>query len=143
MSDIRLRAPIAAHALSADAVVERLGTSPRGLSAAEAAERLARFGTNAVPRARAPGLGTILLRQFNSPLNYLPVVRAAVSLVLSDWLDSTFIFLVLLINAVIGTFEKHAAERSSAALKSLVTLHARVEREGAVHDLKAESLMPS
>ncbi|OGA57160.1 MAG: ATPase [Betaproteobacteria bacterium RIFCSPLOWO2_12_FULL_65_14] len=130
------------HALSAEEALRALGTDARGLQPGEAAARLARFGRNALPRPRAPGLGAVFLRQFKSPLIYVLLAAALVSLLLRDWSDAGFIFAVLLVNAAIGTYQEYSAERSAEALRSLVTPHARVERGGTVHELNAEEVVP-
>jgi len=130
------------HALSAEEALRALGTDARGLQPGEAAARLARFGRNALPRPRAPGLGAVFLRQFKSPLIYVLLAAALVSLLLRDWSDAGFIFAVLLVNAAIGTYQEYSAERSAEALRSLVTPHARVERGGTVHEINAEEVVP-
>ncbi|TAK83739.1 MAG: HAD family hydrolase [Betaproteobacteria bacterium] len=130
------------HALSADEALRALGSDARGLDPGEAAARLERFGRNALPRPLAPGLGAVFLRQFRSPLIYVLLAAALVSLLLRDWSDAGFIFAVLLVNAAIGTYQEYSAERSAEALRSLVTPRARVERGGTVHELNAEEVVP-
>ena len=53
-----------------------------GLTAAEARARLLQFGPNALPEAKAPSVVLIFLRQFLSPLIYILLAAAVVSLVL-------------------------------------------------------------
>jgi len=130
------------QALTADEAVAALGSSPRGLARGEAAARLARFGRNALPRVKPPSVAAIFLRQFKSPLIYVLLVAALVSLSLRQWSDAGFIFAVLLINAVIGAFQEHSAERSAEALRNLVSPRARAEREGIAHEISAEELVP-
>ena len=130
------------YALSADEVVRALGTSPGGLARAEAAARLERFGRNALPRAEPPTLAMVFLHQFRSPLIYVLLVAAVVSLLLRDWSDAGFIFAVLLLNAAIGAFQEHSAERSAEALRDVVTPRARAERDGTAHEISAEELVP-
>ncbi|MDH5207151.1 MAG: HAD-IC family P-type ATPase [Burkholderiaceae bacterium] len=130
------------HALSADEIVGALGSSPLGLTRAEATARLARFGPNALPRAEAPTVAKVFLHQFKSPLIYVLLVAAGVSLLLRDWSDAGFIFAVLLINAAIGAFQEYSAERSAEALRDVVTPRARAERDGTPHEISAEDLVP-
>lgn len=58
---------------------EHNDTFPYGLSAAEAAERLARSGPNRLPEPRTPSLLLVFLAQFRSPLIYILLIAAAVS----------------------------------------------------------------
>ncbi len=134
--------PLHPHALAVDAALEALRSGPHGLSHAEAASRLARFGRNALPRARPPTLAVIFLRQFASPLIYVLLAAAVVSLLLRDFSDAGFIFAVLLINAVIGTFQEFSAERSADALRNLVSARARVYRDGETREIDAEEIVP-
>jgi magnesium-transporting ATPase (P-type) len=134
--------PRHSQALSAEEALRALGSSLRGLDAGEAAARLAQFGRNALPRPRAPGLGAVFVRQFKSPLIYVLLAAALVSLLLREWSDTGFIFAVLLVNAAIGTYQEYSAERSAQALRSLVTQRARVERAGTAHEIDAEEVVP-
>lgn len=86
------------HALSASETLDRLQSEPGGLSAAEAAERLARYGPNTLPERGGPGLLHIVLSQFRSPLIYVLLAAAAVSAALGHGRDAAFI-------AVIGALQ--------------------------------------
>ena len=130
-----------AHALSADEALGALGSSQGGLTRRDAEARLARHGRNALPRARPPTVLAIFLHQFKSPLIYVLLVAAVVSLLLQDWADAGFIFAVLLINAGIGAFQEFSAERAADALRGLVTQRARVERDGVAHEIDAEEVV--
>ncbi len=135
--------PTAWHALDATAVVERLATdAERGLSAAEAARRLAAHGPNALrepPRRRA---WAIFARQFHSPLIAILFVAAALALALGHLGDAGVIVVVVVVNAPIGAFQEGRAERSMAALRRLAELQARVVRDGVEQALPARELVP-
>jgi magnesium-transporting ATPase (P-type) len=130
------------HALPASEVLRALHASADGLTAAEASARLARLGPNSLPRTRPSSIARVFLRQFVSPLIYVLLAAAAVSLAIGHGTDAAFIFAVLLINAVIGTAQEYAAQRSAEALQSLVAARARVVREGVDLDIDAEALVP-
>ncbi|UCH53529.1 MAG: HAD-IC family P-type ATPase [Pseudomonadota bacterium] len=130
------------HAEAAGPVLTALDSSRRGLTQAEAAARLARFGRNALPRGVPPTVFGMFLKQFKSPLIYVLLLAALVSALLRQWTDAGFIFAVLLINAVIGTFQEYAAERSAQALRGLVTPRTRVLRDGDAREIAAEELVP-
>ena len=130
------------HADSCDAVLSALGVSRHGLSHAEAAARLERYGRNALPRVRPPGVVQVFLHQFTSPLIYVLVAAALVSLAIHEWSDAGFIGAVLLVNAIIGTFQEYSAQRAAEALHQLVTTNSRVLREGDAYEINAEELAP-
>src|SRR3990172_8622527 len=122
--------PDAPHARPAENVLADSGSRPQGLTRIEASARLVRHGRNALPRPQPPGGVKIFLRQFLSPLIYILLFAAAVSLFLGDWSDAGFIAAVLLINAVIGGVQEYGAEKSAEALRALVTSKALVTRGG-------------
>jgi len=123
-------------------VLEALASSRLGLPAAEGRARLARFGPNALPRAAPSRLLPTLARQFKSPLVYVQLAAAAVSLLLRNWSDAGFIFAVLLIKAGFGTFQEYTAERSAQALPRLISRRTHVLRDGDVLEADAAALVP-
>ncbi len=127
---------------SAEKVLARLNASPHGLGLGEAAARLDRYGRNTLPSARPPGIGSVFLRQFASPLIYVLLAAALLSLVIREWSDAGFIFAVLFINAIIGTIQEYSAQRAALVLQKLVTTHTRVLREGDSYEIDAEELVP-
>lgn len=119
-----------------------LGTSSHGLSAGEVAARQAHFGPNTLPRGRPPAVGELFLRQFASPLIYVLLAAAILSLLIGEGTDAVFIFSVLLINAVIGAIQEYSAQRAASALQRLVMVRCRVLRAGDTFEIDAEELVP-
>ena len=130
------------HTLTAAETLIRLKASSQGLTQAEVDRRLAEYGPNRLPQPETPGVVAIFFRQFLSPLIYILLAAAIVSLLLKEWSDATFIFGVLTINAIIGTIQEYSAEKSAAALRSLVATRARVLRDGVSCQIDAEGLVP-
>jgi len=130
------------HARSGTAVLDTLQGQPGGLSQAEAAARLKQYGRNALPETRPPGLVRVFLHQFVSPLIYVLLAAALVSMLIQEWSDAGFIGAVLLLNAIIGTIQEFSAQRAATALQQLVTTRSRVLREGDAYELDAEELVP-
>ena len=114
----------------------------RGLSAAEAARRLASYGPNALPEPKPPSAVLLFLRQFLSPLIYILLAAAAVSLVLGEVRDATFILIVLLANGLFGTVQEYSAGRAAAALRRLEDPVATVVRDGQRRTIAAQDLVP-
>jgi len=130
------------HAQKSEALLEALGASPLGLDPQDAAARLARFGPNTLPKAEPPGLIYVFLRQFYSPLIYVLLAAALLSIAIEEWSDAGFISAVLLINAVIGTIQEFSAQRAATALQALVTSRCRVVRAGDTYEIDAEAIVP-
>ena len=133
---------VAWHALQEADVLARTHSCRQGLTSGEAAARLGQYGPNLLPGKPPPGLATIFVHQFLSPLIYILIVAGLVSLVIGEWTDGGFIFAVILLNAILGMFQEWKAERSAAALQQLLKISCRVRRDNHVQDLDAEQLVP-
>ncbi|MEX2160118.1 MAG: HAD-IC family P-type ATPase [Dehalococcoidia bacterium] len=129
-------------ALTPDGAMSALDTSADGLSQVEAAERLRTFGPNELAAKAGVNLAAILLRQFTSPLIYILLVAALVTIVLQEYIDSCIIGAVLLMNAVIGFNQEYRAERSMEALRKLATTRAHVIRNARERQIDARELAP-
>ncbi len=130
------------HAVDAQSCAEMLHSGAAGLSSVAATERLARLGPNRLPEARRPGMIQRFLRQFASPLLYVLLAAALVSLFIGKWGDALVIFAVLLANAVLGFIYEDRAEAALASIKSLVAHHCSVIRDGRHRLLPVEELVP-
>ena len=115
------RGNVAWHGLHAGEAVRLLGTDvENGLSESEATARLARFGPNKVTRRSGPPEWKRFLLQFHAPLVYILLVAAGITAWLGEWIDSSVIFGVVFINAIIGYFQESKAEHAIEALSRLV-----------------------
>ncbi len=130
------------HSMPSEEVLSSLGGSHEGLRAEEAASRRERFGLNRLPEPSMPGILSTFLRQFVSPFIYILLGAAVLALLLREWSDAVFIVIIVLLNAVIGTFQEHRAERAARALRNMVSTRARVVRAGEVVEIDAEELVP-
>jgi cation-transporting ATPase F len=131
------------HTLPAHEVVLLLETDPhRGVDSAQAAERLDRFGPNALPAARGAGLLVRILRQFHHPLIYVLLVAGAVTAALREFVDSAVIFGVVVINALVGFIQESKAEAALQSLRAMVHTDATVIRDGRERRVSSEELVP-
>ena len=109
-------------------VFKRLQASEKGLSEAEAKDRLEKEGPNKLPEGKGLSRLEILLHQFKSPLIYILLVAAVVTAVLGEYIDTGVIGAVLILNAVIGYFQEAKAEKSMRALQGMVVPRAKALR---------------
>jgi len=134
--------PFAVHALDHGTVLRALGGAEGGLTAAEAAARLGRFGPNRLtPRRGRTPLERFLL-QFHNVLIYVLLAAAAVTALLGHWVDTGVIVGVVLINAVVGFIQEGRAEQALAAIRRMLSLRATVLRDGVPRVVPAEELVP-
>lgn len=122
--------------------LHELKSSQNGLSNAEATVRLLQFGPNQLPEHGPESIWWIIVRQFASPLIYILVAAAIVSILIGDAEDAGFIAAILCLNAAIGAYQESQAERSSHALKRLLRTHAQVMRDGKLVDIVATDVVP-
>lgn len=130
------------HALSAEEVERQLHTDAGGLSAEEAAARLAKVGPNQLEEEVPPSAIGLLLRQFRSPLIYILVAATVVTVLLEEYIDAGVIAFVLALNALIGFTQERKAESAVRALMQLVVPHARVLRSGQEWEIDSRELVP-
>ena len=100
------------------------------------------YGANSLPQKSADSLWRIFSAQFTSPFIFVLLAAAMVSLLLGQMINGIFIFLVLLLNAVIGTIQEFSAQRAAEALKNMVPETASVIRDGNVQRLPSCELVP-
>src|SRR5687767_12665394 len=98
-------------------IASQIAASPDGLSASEAAERLRQHGPNALPPPKVESISLIFLTQFLSPLIYVLIGAGILSAIAREVSDAIFITAIIVINAVLGTWQEWQAENSAAALK--------------------------
>lgn len=112
-----------------------------GLTGSEAAARAARQGPNELPRRQPPTVFEIALSQFRSPLIYVLLVAALISIFIEEYTDAGFIGAVLLINAIIGGYQEWRAEKGSLALEQLLVTRAAALRDGEITDIDAKEVV--
>lgn len=130
------------HARAAAVVLAEQGTTEAGLSAAEAARRLASHGPNRLtpPRKRGPLLRFLL--QFHNVLIYVLLGAAVVTAALGHLVDTGVILGVVVINALIGFIQEGKAEKSLDAIRNMLSLRAVVMRDGRRQEVDASELVP-
>jgi H+-transporting ATPase len=110
-------------------VEKRLGSSPDGLSQAEATKRLAQYGPNEIEEKKTNEF-LKLLTYFWGPIPWMIEVAVLLSGVLRHWPDFFIILVLLFANAMVGFLEEHSAGKAIDALKAQLAVKARVLRDG-------------
>ena len=141
--------PEAWHAVTADTALQALKSSASGLSEEEAARRLAESGPNELVQTTRIGPLRILAGQFTNVLVIILTAAAAVSAYLGlskgdspELWDAALIFVIVILNAVLGFIQEFRAERSLRALKALTAPKAHVVRAGRSTSVPSRDLVP-
>ncbi len=119
------------HFKSVDHISSELETHlERGLTQAQAKERLEKYGPNELQEKPRPGFLSLLLAQFNNFLVIILIVAAVVSILLGEYVDAIAILIIVALNAVVGVVQESKAEAALAALKKMSAPNAQVIRDG-------------
>jgi Ca2+-transporting ATPase len=131
-------------------VVQALQADPqKGLSQAEAGERLVRSGRNELPEPPPTPAWLRFLAQFRDPLTGLLLAATVVSFL--AWLiereepipfETITILAIVLLNGILGFVQENRAEQAVAALKAMASPHARVWRDGQVREIATAEVVP-
>jgi P-type Ca2+ transporter type 2C len=132
------------HVRSSADVVAELGVEPeRGLTGAEAAERLQRYGPNRFAETKAEPRWHAFLRQYRDPMQIVLLAAGVISIYPVKQAGTGIVILLLtLLNAVLGLNQEGKAAAAVAALAKMMIVKARVRRDGALALLPAEELVP-
>jgi Ca2+-transporting ATPase len=130
------------HTLSTEAIRTLLRCDPEsGLSGPDAAGRLASEGSNRLPEAPPRSLWLMVVQQFTSLLVLVLFGAGILAGLIGDTSDMAVIFSVIAFNGALGFYQEIRAERALDALKDMLPPLCRVRRDGAKHEIRAESLV--
>jgi H+-transporting ATPase len=119
----------------------KLGSSPDGLSQAEAQKRLLQYGPNEIEEKKTNPL-LKFLTYFWGPIPWMIEAAVVLSAVARHWPDFGIILVLLCANAVVGFWEERQAGNAIAALKAKLAINARVKRDGKWVTPPARELVP-
>ena len=122
--------------------LDQVSETLRGLTAEQVAVQRARYGPNVLPEAQGPSAWSILLAQFKSPLVYIILVAAAISLLAGQRTDFIIIMAVVIIDVAMGFAQEYQAQRTYLALKRLLRPTATVIRDGQRQEVEVRDIVP-
>ena len=128
-------------------LIAELNTSADGLSSAEAAARLEKYGPNKLKDAEKPTLLQRFIEQLKDPMLIILMIAAAVSAVTNFISGESFaevfiILIVVLLNAVLGVFQESKAEAAIEALQTMTAATCKVLRDGKQVSIHSDQLVP-
>lgn len=131
------------HQLTASTVLTELNSDlERGLTSAEAANRLAQYGYNELQEKARDPLWKKFLNQFKDFLVLILLVASVISLAVGEVADSLVIIAIVLLNAALGVFQEAKAEKALEALKKMSAPASKVIRDGEVNTIPSRELVP-
>ncbi len=138
------------HALNAGDAARALGAdAAAGLTSGEAAERLRKYGPNALPESPPTPFWRRLVEQLRGFVVLILIFAAGVSLAVYfiepeplGWLDSLVIAAIIALNSFIGALQDSRAEKALQSLKKMAAPEAQVLRDGQRVTVRARDLVP-
>ncbi|MGX7013274.1 cation-translocating P-type ATPase [Vagococcus silagei] len=126
---------------SIDEVFKDVQSSEEGLTEAQAKQKLATDGPNALKEAPKPSLGKLFLETFKDAMVIVLLVVAIIQVFMGAYVESLVIFIVLMMNSVVSVIQTKKAESSLDALKSLSAPDATVIRNNREQSVPASELV--
>lgn len=113
-----------------------------GLTEGEVLEQRRQYGENRLPVEKGTSVWTILLAQFKSPLVYIILVAAGVSLAVGELGDFGIIMAVVVIDVILGFIQEYQAQKTYSSLKGLLKPTTTVIRAGQRREIELWELVP-
>jgi len=113
-----------------------------GLNPSQVLELRKQFGENRLPTEKTRSVWSILLAQLKSPLVYIILVAAAISLLVKEFGDFAIIMAVVIIDTALGFIQEFQAQKTYTALKGLLKPTTTVIRESKRMEIELWELVP-
>jgi P-type Ca2+ transporter type 2C len=131
------------YQISAEEAVKRLKTDPKkGLTSAEVAKRLLKYGQNELREGKRQPYIFRFFAQFKDLLIIVLIVAAILSYYLGDYRGGTILLIIVFVNAVIGFYQEYKAEKILERLKNIIKAKAVVIRGGKEIQIQQHEIVP-
>lgn len=123
-------------------ILREFQTTEKGLSDNEVRNRKDIFGDNALKEKKRKGILKVFLNQFKDLLVGILIVAGIISIITDNVESTLVIFIVIFLNAILGTVQYFKAEQSLEALKSLTAAKCKVIRNGLKQEILSKDIVP-
>lgn len=123
-------------------ILREFQTTEKGLSDNEVKKRKESFGNNALKEKKRKGILKVFFNQFKDLLVGILIVAGIISIITDNVESTLVIFIVILLNAILGTVQYFKAEQSLEALKSLTAAKCKVIRDGIKQEILSKDIVP-
>ena len=130
------------YQMDVDKVFTQMQTNEKGLSMQRAKELLEEKGENVLEEGKKKTVVMVFLEQFKDLLVMILIIAAIVSAVSGNAESTVVIFVVIILNAILGTVQYMKAEKSLNALKALSMPYAKVIRDGKKMEIPSTEVVP-
>lgn len=124
-------------------VVQELESSlESGLTSAEVTRRREKYGKNELEDRGTKSPWKILWEQLTETMVVILIISAVITVFLGEYKDAIAIFVIVVLNAILGFTQEYRAEQAMAALKKMSVPKVRVRRDGKISEIPAQELVP-
>mgnify|MGYP004576181141 FL=1 len=123
-------------------ILREFQTTEKGLSDNEVRNRKDIFGDNSLKEKKRKGILKVFFNQFKDLLVGILIVAGIISIITDNVESTLVIFIVILLNAILGTVQYFKAEQSLEALKSLTAAKCKVIRNGIKQEILSKDIVP-
>ena len=117
------------HTKEIEQIYNKLKTSQNGLTQREADKRIKEFGLNSLPKKKQDTILKTFIMQFKSPIIAILIFAIILSVIIGEKVDAIFIFVVIMINGILGTAQEYTASKSAEKLQDMIKVNAKVKRD--------------
>lgn len=131
-----------------DVLAAQSSNAETGLSAAEAASRLASVGPNKLDEEEKTPMWKRFFEQMTDPMVIMLLVAAAISVITGfiqgepEWADAVIILSVVILNSVLGVVQEAKSEQALEALQEMSAAQSKVMRDGKLVHMPSSELVP-
>lgn len=121
-------------------VLSEFDASRNGLTSFQVDDRQKQYGLNEMDQQEKESPLQIFLSQFKDLLVIVLIVAGFISMATGEIVSSIVIFIVITINAILGTVQTLKARKSLESLSKLSMPHVKVIRDGQLHQIVSNEL---
>jgi H+-transporting ATPase len=122
-------------------LMSQLSSTPSGLSSNEALKRLTEYGFNEITEEKVSSIRKFL-NFFWGPIPWMIEIALILSLIIQHWQEFTIIFILLMINGLVGFYQEFTADNTIDLLKEKLSYQADVLRDDKWTELTSREIVP-
>jgi Mg2+-importing ATPase len=128
--------------LSAQEVMQKLGTSTQGLTSTEVEARLEQYGPNELARKKKRAAIINFLSRFKSPLVIILMIAGGISAALQSYASAIVIYVMVILSVTLAYYQENNASKAAEMLREQVATSATVRRDGSKQEIKLHDIVP-
>lgn len=130
-----------AQKIESSKLLEMLSCNKTGLSESEAKKRLQKYGFNEITEEKVSPIRKFF-NFFWGPIPWMIEAALIISILIQHWQEFAVIFLLLIINGVVGFYQEYKADNAIDLLKEKLAYHAHVLRDGNYSEIPSREVVP-